>query len=137
MRNAFLVEETNAKSKGKVLKNQADVEKKLVAAVSEALKWMVVTRANAAKIAHIESVEKRQMAVSENREQHDPESKFALASPFIDKLAQAGTSPSAMGRMPALMVSFIALLIRDHAADPKLKDPDNIWNRIVRSRLPR
>jgi hypothetical protein len=131
--NAFLVEETNAKSKGKVVKNQADVEKKLVAAVSEALKWMVVTRANAARIAHIESVEERQMMIGENREQHDPESKFALASPFIDKLAKAGTSPSAIGRMPALMVSFIALMINDHAVDPKFKNPDNVWNRIVRS----
>jgi len=133
MRNAFLVEETNAKSKGKVLKNQADIEKKLVAAVSEALKWMVVTRANAAKIAHIESGEERQMMIGENREQHDPESKFALASPFIDKLVQEKTSASAIGRMPALMVSFIALLIREHAADPKLQNPDNAWNRIVRS----
>lgn len=133
LRNAFLVEETNPKSKGKVLKNQADVEKKLVAAVSEALKWMVVTRANAARLAHIESVEERQLAVGENREQHDPESKFALAKPFIDKLVQEKTSASAIGRMPALMVSFIALLIREHAADPKLQNSDNVWNRIVRS----
>ncbi|MEL7691474.1 hypothetical protein [Citromicrobium bathyomarinum] len=133
VRNAFLVEETNAKSKGKVLKNQAKLEKELVDAVSNALKLMVAARANAAKIAHIDSIEERQMAVSENREQHDPESKFALASPFIDKLARAGTSPSAIGRMPALMVSFIALLIRDHSADPRFQNPDNVWNRIVQS----
>lgn len=133
MRNAFLVEETNAKSKGKVIKDQAKVEKEIATIASRFLVLLVTARANAAKIAHIESVERHHLANGENREQHDPESKFALASPFIDKLAQAGTSPSAIGRMPALMVSFIALLIKDHAADPNLQNPHNVWNRIVRS----
>ena len=133
MRNAFLVEETNAKSKGKVIKDQAKVEKEIATVASRFLVLLVTARANAAKIAHIESVEKHHLADGENREQHDPESKFALASPFIDKLAQAGTSPSAIGRMPAPMVSFIALLIKDHAADPSFKNPHNVWNRIVRS----
>ena len=131
--NAFLVEETNAKSKAKVVKNQAKVEKELATLASRFLVLLVTARANAARIAHIESVEERQLAVGENREQHDPESKFALASPFIDKLAKAGTSPSAIGRMPALMVSFIALMINDHAVDPKFRNPDNVWNRIVQS----
>ena len=133
MRNAFLVEETNAKSKGKVIKHQAKVEKEIATVASRFLVLLVTARANAAKIAHIESVEKHHLADGENREQHDPESKFALASPFIDKLAQAGTSPSAIGRMPDLMVSFIALLIKDHAADPSFQNPHNVWNRIVRS----
>ena len=133
LRNAFLVEETNAKSKGKVLKNQAKLEKELAQAFSTVLKLLVAARGNAAKIAHIDSVEERQIGGQKPRERHDPESRFALASPFIDKLAQAGTSPSAIGRMPGLMVSFIALMIKDHAADPKLANPDNIWNRIVRA----
>lgn len=132
-RNAFLVEETNAKSKGKVIKHQAKVEKEMATVASRLLVLLVTARANAAKIAHIESVEKHHLALGENREQHDPESKFALASPFIDKLAQAGTSPSAIGRMPDLMVSFIALMINDHAVDPSFQNPHNVWNRIVRS----
>ena len=107
-KNAFLVEETNAKSKGKILKNQAKVEKEFSTLASRGLVLLVTMRANAARIAHIENVEERQMAIGKNREQHDPESKFALASPFIDKLEREGPSPSAIGRMPALMVSFIA-----------------------------
>lgn len=132
-RNAFLVEETNAKSKGKVVKDQAKIEKEMATVASRLLVLLVTARANAAKIAHIESVERHHLAIGENREQHDPESKFALASPFIDKLAQAGTSPSAIGRMPTMMVSFIALMINDHAVDPSFQNPHNVWNRIVRS----
>lgn len=132
-RNAFLVEETNAKSKGKVIKDQAKVEKEMAKVASRFLVLLVAARANAAKIAHIESVEERQISIGENREQHDPESKFALARPFIDKLARASASPSAMGRMPADMIKIIAQMINDHAADPRFENPDNVWNRIVRS----
>lgn len=133
LRNVNLVEETNAKSKGKVLKNQAKLEKELVEVVSRALVLLVASRANAARLAHIDSYEERQLPVGKSREQHDPESKFALASPFVDRLCEAGASPSALGRLTAFMVQFIALLVKAHADDPKLENPDNIWNRIVRA----
>lgn len=133
LRNAFLVEETNAKSKGKALKAQAKVNDELAKIVGRVAVLLVASRTYAHKIAHIEAHEERQLPVAKSREQHGPESKFALASPFIDRLSGSGVSPSAMGRLTAFMVEFIALLIKAHADDPKLENPDNIWNRIVRS----
>lgn len=133
LRNAFLVEETNAKSKSKILKDQAKLEKELAQVVGRALVLMVTSRANASKIAHIEAHEARHLPVGASREQHDPESKFALAKPFIDKLSKANVTPSQMGRIPAEMVGVIAQMIKDHAADPKFKNPENLWSRMVRN----
>jgi len=133
LRNGLLVEETSEKSKAKVRQQKEKIEREIAKFIGRGLVLLVANRTYDRKLDHIQAHEARLLPAEKSREQHDPESRFALAQPFIDKLVEHGCSPSAMGKLKASMADFIALLINAYATDPKLENPDNIWNRVVRA----
>lgn len=131
--NPFMVEETPKRSRAKVEKQEQAAHAKFAKSIMEAVKNWAVHRQYQRKIAILDAHEERRDPIKRTREDHDPESIFALGYPFLETLAAQKVSPSSIGRLPQFAKIFIADLIKAHARDPKLKDPKNIWNLIVRS----
>lgn len=131
--NPFMVEETPKRSRAKVEKQEQAAHAKFAKSIMEAVKNWAVHRQYQRKIAILDAHEERRDPIKRTREDHEPESIFALGYPFLETLAAQKVSPSSIGRLPQFAKIFIADLIKAHARDPKLKDPKNIWNLIVRS----
>ena len=131
--NPFLVEETTKSSRAKAEKQERASHEKYMKALSETIKSWAVNRQYKRKIAVLDAHEERLKPLERTREKHDPESVFALGYPLLETLTEEGVSPSSIGRLPVFARIFIADLIKAHARDPKLENPQNVWNQIVRS----
>ena len=133
LRNRFLVEETNEKSRHKAEKQELNLHREMAASIAEMIlkwaKWRTYSR----KIAMLNEHENHQSAVGRSREDHHPESKFSLAYPLIECLEEEGVSPSSMGRLPVFARRAIADLIKALGRDRLLTNPHNPWTVLARA----
>lgn len=135
LRHPFLFEESTTITRRKIVKQKEKYKKQVINTLGDALKKYAIFQEYNAKLTEIDRASPENFSIYESRQSHDPESLFALGQPFIEKLARAKASPSAMGRLPEKMVECIADLIQAHAKDPHGKDPNNPWNLMVEAGL--
>lgn len=135
LRHPFLFEETPAMSRRKIFRQKEKYKKQLINILGDGLKKYAIYQEYKAKLTEIDRASPEIVSTYQSRQSHDPESLFALGQPFIERLARAKASPSAMGRLPENMVECIADLIQAHAKDPHGEDPNNPWNLMVEAGL--
>jgi hypothetical protein len=127
LRNPFRLEESPTKTRDKISEQERKRRRKLTELLSQAglefAKWYEKHQ----ELEELNSYRETGSPIDKSREDHGPESMFALGYPFIEMLARLGVSPSSMGRLPQEMMVCIADLIKAHARDPHLKDPNNPW----------
>jgi len=131
LRHPFRLEESPTKTRDKVAKQERTRRRKLTELLSQAglefAKWYEKHQ----ELEELNSYRETGRPIDKSREDHGPESMFALGYPFLGMLARLGVSPSSMGRLPDAMMTCIADLIKAHARDPHLKDPNNPWQLLV------
>ena len=135
LRHPLLFEETTIITRRKIVRQMEKYKKEMTNIFGDALKKYAIFQEYKAKLSEIDRAPSEDLSVYDSRQSHDPESLFALGQPFIEKLARAKASPSAMGRLPENMVECIADLIQAHAKDPHGEDPNNPWNLMVEAGL--
>lgn len=133
LRNPFLLEETTQKTRCKILEQERKRRKQLTETFAQTVRLFAIWYEQRSKLDEIDRHQEALLPVQNSREQHDPESMFELGSPFIERLAGAGVSPSAIGRLRDDMVMCIADLIKAHSRDPHLEDPNNPWVLMVKA----
>lgn len=125
LRNPFRLEESPTKTRDKIAEQERKRRRKLTELLSQAglefAKWYEKYQ----ELEELNSYRETGTPIDKSREDHGPESMFALGYPFLEMLARLGVSPSSMGRLPQEMMVCIADLIKAHARDPHLKDPNN------------
>lgn len=131
LRHPLGFEELPQKTRSKIVLQREKHRKQLLDTFGNALKRYAIFKEYDAKLIEMDRASSQGMPIDKSRQSHDPESLFALGQPFIEKLARAKASPSAMGRLPEVMVECIADLIQAHAKDPHGEDPNNPWNLMV------
>lgn len=133
IRNRFFVEETNEKSRHKVEAQAFKACEKFAKTFGDAVLQYAKLRTHKRKLEMLDEHQSTRLELEKSREEHDPETAFALAFPLIETLMQEGASPSSIGRLPQVARVFIASLIKAWSRDPDLKDPANPWVLIARA----
>ena len=135
IKNRFFVEETNEKSRHKTEAQAFKAREKFAEVMGQAVLRYAKLRTHERKLEMLDKHQTKRPVIENSREEHDPESAFALAFPLIEMLMKEGASPSSIGRLPQIAHKFIASLIKAHARDPKLEDPANPWVLLAQAGL--
>lgn len=135
IRHPFGFEELPQKTRSKIVLQREKHRKQTLNAMGDTIKRFALFKEYDAKLAEMDRASPQVLPFDKSRQSHDPESLFALGQPFIERLARAKASPSAMGRLPENKVECIADLIQAHAKDPHGEDPNNPWNLMVEAGL--
>ncbi|WP_296720690.1 hypothetical protein [Erythrobacter sp.] len=131
LRHPFRLEESPEKTRKKVAKQERERKRKVMDLLSEAGRELAIWHEKRSELEELDRHEATLTPVGKSREDHDPESVFALGSPLLERLGKAGVAPSSFTRMPDPMITCIADLFKAHTKDPHLKDPDNPWRLMV------